>query len=52
MYTKIVTEYHILYVTRAMDTQCDFSASFSYAFFDLVILPTATYLWFPLEASK
>ena len=25
-----------------MDTQCDLGASFSYAFLDLVILPTAT----------
>ena len=36
------TEYRIRYITRTMDTQCDFGASFSYAFLDLVILPTAT----------
>ena len=35
-------EYRIRHITRAVDTQCDFGASFSYAFLDLVILPTAT----------
>ena len=35
-------EYHIRHITHAIDTQYNFHASFSYAFLNLVILPTAT----------